>query len=95
MGDYEYTEDMSEVSGLGGEYEEACRKMVIAGAQWLDENGKSANEDYDADEELKRVMADAVDDVPTGAMMHGAFRHVSYIDRHGWEAYVEKMESDD
>lgn len=35
---YEWTAEMGEVSGLGGEYEEACRDMVVAGVEWLDEH---------------------------------------------------------
>ena len=38
MNKYEYTDEMSEISGFGGSYEAACRKMVIAGLEWLDEH---------------------------------------------------------
>lgn len=31
---FTFTEDMHEVSGLGGIYERACRTAVCAGAQW-------------------------------------------------------------
>lgn len=93
--EYTYTDEMAEVSGLGGDYEKACREMVIAGAEWVDEHDVNLGEDYGAGEELKDVMAEELDSDPTVAMMHAATRHVAYVDKHGWEAYVEKMEEDD
>lgn len=32
----QWTDDMGEISGFGGSYEQACRAMVLAGADWLD-----------------------------------------------------------
>jgi len=35
---YPYTDDMDEISGFGGEYEEACRTMLYAGMLWMEEH---------------------------------------------------------
>lgn len=34
----QWTEGMGEVSGLGGDYEECCRAMVLAGVEWTDKH---------------------------------------------------------
>lgn len=76
MSDFEFTDDMGEISGFGGSYEEACRSMVVAGAEWLDENpeadiewsefegvmGVAIPENGDA-EDLQRVMSEAAEEV--------------------------------
>lgn len=33
---YEFTKEMSEISGFGGSYEAGCRAMLKAGLEWLD-----------------------------------------------------------
>ena len=33
---YPWQPGMGEISGMGGDYEEACRKMVYAGLAWLE-----------------------------------------------------------
>lgn len=40
----EYTDDMAEVSGLGGAYEACCRAMVLAGVDWLEANPRAVPE---------------------------------------------------
>lgn len=103
---YEFTDEMGEISGFGGSYERACRDMVIAGVEWLDEHPDAEPEilemenviglvkaDNDAAEQLTDVMADAAEDTPTGAMMHACVRHVIYVGENGWDEYVELMES--
>jgi len=32
---YEFTDDMNEVSGYGGDYERACRAAIAVGATWV------------------------------------------------------------
>jgi hypothetical protein len=103
MSKYQYTDDMKEISGFGGEYEEACRKMVVAGAEWFDEH-PTAEPKFKGyknvfgiimeDNEDARALSDAVvkpSDDCTGAMHQAAIGHVLYIHKHGWEKYVEKM----
>jgi len=35
---YEFTEQMREISGFGGGYEQTCRNMLKAGLKWWDKN---------------------------------------------------------
>lgn len=37
MSKYQWQDGMREISGFGGDYEEACRDMVRAGCEWFDE----------------------------------------------------------
>lgn len=109
MPEFEWTDEMDEISGFGEEgmwdYEQACRDMVIAGAEWIGENESDPefteidgvtgiiNAENDAAEGLTDAMADAVEgDSPTGAMMHTCVAHVLWIAEHGWDEYVERME---
>lgn len=36
--DFEYTEDMNEITGLGSDYERGCRTGVLAGMRWVIEH---------------------------------------------------------
>ncbi|MDR1718021.1 MAG: hypothetical protein LBS20_19465 [Prevotella sp.] len=102
---YSYTNNCREISGFGGGYEEACRKMVISGMLWFDEN-PSANpkfhtyknvygivsEDNPKAESLTDTMAKSVGNNCTGAMMQAAVSHVLFAAKHGWEEYIKEME---
>ncbi len=94
---------MHEISGFGGAYEEACRKMVLAGVQWLDEHpeAKIAFSSLDGvfgivkaqnaeSQALLDTMVQAGSE-PSGAMVHAACDHIFYIKHHGWDAYVIAM----
>ena len=35
---FRHTQDMGEMSGFGGEYEETCQKMLEAGVLWLNDH---------------------------------------------------------
>lgn len=99
---YEYTKEMREISGFGGSYEAACRAMVVAGLEWLDERAeadpkfstyenifgiiKSENDDAKA---LREVMSKAANDDPTGAMMQATIGHVLWIKKNGWDKYCK------
>lgn len=104
MQKYQFTKEMGEISGFGGSYEEACRKMIIAGVEWLDQNpsadlsykefkniyGITTDESEDV-KKLQKTMADILgEDGPTGAMMQACLGHISFIKKNGWEKYVEK-----
>lgn len=41
MSKYEFTEEMRDVCAFGGDCERDCRKMIIAGVEWLDKNPKA------------------------------------------------------
>ena len=38
MTTYRHTDDMGEISGFGGGYEQCCQDMLAAGVQWLEAN---------------------------------------------------------
>ena len=77
---YEFEEDMGQISGFGGRYEDACRKMLKAGLEWLDKYPNTEpkyhgykniygiiSDDNEDARELDKVMLSACDDC-TGAM---------------------------
>ena len=100
---YEFEEGMTEVSGFGGAYEGACRKMVKAGLEWFDEHPKAdpqfigyngiygliSIDNKDA-KELFNVITAAVDDC-TGAMHQATVGHVLHAHKVGWKTHVEEM----
>lgn len=99
---------MSEISGFGGGYEKACREMVVAGLEWLDQNPKAiidykeyknvyglTTEETPDCEKLQKIMNKAIDDEVSGAMMQACLGHVMYAHKNGWETYKQKMEEKD
>lgn len=98
---YQYTDDMSEISGFGGDYERTCRLMVIRGLIWFDKNATKKpefqsyeniygiiNETNDDAEELSKVITMGLD--CTGAMHQACIGHILGIQEMGWENYCEK-----
>ena len=94
---------LREISGFGGTYEKACRKMVVAGVKWLRENPN-------ADLKAKKVVGIYPDVIPysddfkkfqdamvkackdcTGAMVCACTKHALYIFKNGWEKYAEEL----
>jgi len=108
MSKYQYTDKCREISGFGGGYEEACRKMVITGMEWLDENkeanptfqqfenvyGLTANENDDM-LAMQNAMNAAIDNDASGAMMQASTNHVLFAHKNGWEKYISEMEKTD
>ena len=105
MSKYRYTEDMDEISGFGGGYEAACRRMVVAGLEWLDEH-PDANINYktlkgvygitfDESDDTRRMqeamIAAAGEGGVTGAMMQACLSHILWIKSHSWEEYQMEM----
>lgn len=103
MSEFAFTDDMREISGFGGEYEAACRKMVLAGVEWLRNNPQETPEIKEipgvfgltkpgnlAGQKLEDAIDAAVPDC-SGAMSHAALLHVLFIRKNGWPAYVESM----
>ena len=101
----EYTQKMSEISGFGGRYEETCRKMVLAGLDWLDKHPLAEpkfhgykniygiiEEDNPIAKQLSKALVDASEGDCTGAMHQATVSHVLWIKEHSWEEYVKKME---
>ena len=102
MSKYQYTEDMAQLSGFGGGYEEACRKMVVAGLEWLDANPKAdpkfhgyknvyglIDEDNEDAKALSQSVISACDDC-TAAMHQAAIGHILWIRKNGWERYCNE-----
>jgi hypothetical protein len=99
---YAFSDDMGEISGFGGSYEDACRRMVVAGLEWLDAHPESAPKfsEYknvfgvinEEGEDAKALMTAMVAPAPdcTGAMVHACVHHLLYIRKNGWAAYVEQ-----
>jgi len=105
MNKYEFEDGMAEISGFGGSYEAACRKMIETGLNWFDEHPNAdpqfvaytgiygiidaANEDA---KELSKVVLESVDDC-TGAMYQATISHIMHIHKVGWETYVREMKA--
>ena len=100
---YEFTEEMGEISGFGGGYEQCCRNMLKAGLEWLDANPESDPqfhgfenvyggicEDNDDAKALSKAVVDAADDC-TGAMHQAVVSKILWIKKNGWDKYVEAM----
>lgn len=105
---FKFTEKMREISGFGGEYEQACRDMICAGAKWIEENptaklsfgqyqgvtGLTTGESPDMII-LQDVMNKACGDGGcSGAMMHACSNHSMFIKTKGWDEYVKEMEKE-
>ena len=102
---YKYTNKCNEISGFGGSYEDACRKMVIAGMEYLDNNpdakitfktykniyGVTFDESEDC-EKMQKIMIDATGGDCTGAMMQACLQHIKYAQINGWDKYISEME---
>lgn len=100
---YEFDEWMSEISGMGGDYEQKCRTMLKAGLEWFDENpdadpkftecegiyGIIDINNSDAEALSKAVIASVGG--CSGAMHHAVLSSVMWIRKNGWDAYVESM----
>lgn len=99
-----WTDDMGEISGFGGEYEEACRRMVCAGVDWFLINGHQCVPNpvggflFAADEKTAKVnhdafraAVDAAEPSCSGAMSGAAASHAAGIFWRGWEDYAREM----
>ena len=100
----QFVEGMQEISGFGGSYEEACRKMVLAGLNWWDEHPEAEPkfksnsniygillEDNEDAKALSDAVVAAVDGDCTGAMHQATISHILWIHGHSWEEYVQEM----
>lgn len=100
----EYTPTMGEISGFGGDYEDACRKMVLAGLDWLDANPTAdpqfhgykgiygvISEDNEDAKALTKAVVDVTGGDCTGAMHQATICHILFIRRNGWDKYVTEM----
>lgn len=101
---YEYTDEMREISGLGGGYEATCRAMVVAGCEWCDDHPDAdpqfkgyegiygiITEENDDAKALSDAIVAVTDGDCTGAMRQASVTHVMAVRRLGWDKYVEEM----
>ncbi len=99
---YKWQEGMDEISGFGGGYEKTCQAMLDAGLQWFDSNPNVdpkfrgfkdvyglISEDNDGAKALTEAVLIPANGDATGAMHHAAITHVLWIQKNGWDAYVE------
>lgn len=102
---YRHTPEMGEISGFGGEYEQACQDMLEAGVKWLLAQptqpvdiqyrgfagvfGLCASHNENA-EELDKAILSVVSDSST-MMHHAVIGRLMYINKNGWDSYVSKL----
>ena len=103
---YEFEGGMGEISGLGGDYEEDCRKMLKVGLEYWDSHsnlnpkfmgyediyGIISEENEDA-KALSKAVVDAVEDC-TGAMHQAVIGTIFWVHKNGWDEYVKEMKKD-
>lgn len=100
---FEWTEDMREISGFGGDYERACRQMISQGCAWWS-NHPDADPKFRGFENVMGICTEDNDDAkalstaingdigPSGAMHQAAVSHVFHWRRLGsWIAYQNDM----
>ena len=101
-----YPNNSDEISGFGGNYEKACRAMVLAGVRWIEKN-PDKNPQYKGYRNIYGILIDDNDDAKeltsyvvkrtrryggaTGAMHHACISHILYIKANGWKKYAEEM----
>lgn len=99
-----WTDDMGEISGFGGGYENVCRAMVLAGIQWIDEHPDAdpkfhgyngiygiITEDNDDAKALTAAVVAAANGDCTGAMHQASVGHVMAYKRLGWDEYSKQL----
>ncbi len=96
--------DIADLSGMGGDYERDCQKMLQAGYDWLLKQKKKPNltattydnvvglftpKSKDA-KELSKVVGDVCNEC-TGAMHHQVMEHLFYISANGIEKWKKEV----
>ncbi len=97
-----WTEDMGEISGFGGAYEDACRQMLWQGLLYLEGLGKEEADSlaktarwtssflWHKNPALKAFDEAICGDVdPSGAMFGAAVGIILYVWENGWEKFQE------
>jgi hypothetical protein len=104
MMDYKFTKEMDEISGFGGWCEETCRKMLIAGINWLDAH-PGASPEFGSYENIYGIIIENNEDAKslteavvvasgrncTGVMHQAVISHCLWIKKYGWDKYVIEM----
>lgn len=98
------TNETDEIFGFGDGYEDTCRRMLLAGLEWLAAHpqadpkfrrspsiyGIIKEDNEDARALLAAVETGSGEDC-TGAMHQAVVSHCLFIKLHGWKAYIAKM----
>jgi hypothetical protein len=105
MEKYQYTDKCRKMFCYGQVYEDACRRMVIAGMEWLDEHPDADikidtyNRIFDmtvpmADDikKLEDVMSASAECGNAGNVIQDTVNHVLYARKIGWDAYIREWE---
>mgnify|MGYP006921331345 CR=1 FL=1 len=102
---YRFGADMKEISGFGGGYELCCRRMLLAGLEWLDAHpgadpkyhgfrdvfGVALEDNQDARDLSACVVAAAGEYSPSGAQHQAVVSALMWIRQNSWEEYVARM----
>ena len=104
MSKYTFTDDMGEISGFGGGYEQVCRDMLVAGLTWLDSNPDAdpkfhgyegvygiLTEDNDDAKALSKAVVGGSGGDCTRAMHQAVVSSCLWIRKNGWDAYCAQM----
>lgn len=99
MSKYAFTPECREVSGFGGDYEQACRTMIQAGMDWIDAHpgaslvyvGYYSDNSPDM-QALEKQVQESVD-CPSGAMMACTLNHIMFAHKNGWDKYLAELSS--
>lgn len=93
---FRHTEDMGEISGFSGGYEQACQDMLEAGCKWIEANksAKTEGHSYSSDDAkaMEAAVMAACEDCSC-AMHHAVMSRLFYIAKNGWEKYCEEVRS--
>lgn len=97
-----------EISGFGGTYEFGCQLMLKNGIEYLKDHptldlseafktykdvyGLVFTETKEGRDFEQYILKDTQD--ATGAMFHGVVKHLIYISKHGYEAWIANFPQD-
>lgn len=100
---YKFTDNMGEISGLGGSYEKSCRVMLNAGLRWIDNNPTEEpkfsgmkgiygiiREDNKAAKALSEAAVKSISGC-SGAMHQAVISSCLFIKKNGWAKYQKEM----
>lgn len=93
-----------EISGMGGDYEDCCRNMLIAGLKWLEQNPKAnpkfhgfknvygiIYEDNEDAKALSKVVIESGGNDCSCAIYHAVIETILWIKKNGLDKYLEEM----
>lgn len=102
---YEFNSKMGSISGSGEPHESTCRQMLQKALEYRDnhptvahkvanyDNLKDFYEATDGDVVGLREAITGVQGDTTAAMIVAVLDHLQWVDKHGWNEYVEMMEA--